>query len=447
MKAAPYLSMRCLLLLSFFCGNFLYSEAFVPGEFLVKFKGKNKNHINIRSFGDRYGLQLQAKLSKQSGVYLFKRSVSALSTYANQRLAKALKSNPKILMAEENFVYSKQFGPRRPPTKPADPVDAKPVIPNDLMFSFLWGLQNIAQVDSEGQVGLKGADSFASFAWNHSTGSKKIIVAVVDSGINYLHPDLADNMWSHFVDGQLVHGFNAIRNESDPMDDNGHGTHVAGTIGAVSNNELGVAGMAWDVQLMALKFLRKDGTGRVSDAIKAVDWGVAHGADIMNHSYGGGGRSQFLADAFKRAQSAGVVMVAAAGNNLGNDNDVRPVYPASYEIESLLTVASTDNRDQLSDFSNIGPSSVDLAAPGENILSTWLEEGYETLSGTSMAAPHVSGAAALLLSRKPHLSPFDVRQLLIHSVDKKRQFSGKLLSEGRLNAQRLLKTDLQSIHQ
>jgi subtilisin family serine protease len=267
-------------------------------------------------------------------------------------------------------------------------------VPSDPQFSSLWGMNNTGQTG-----GTIDADIDAPEAWDLTTGSSSTIVAVIDTGVDYNHPDLAANIWTNpgeipgdnrdndgngFVDD--VHGYDFINSDGNPLDDQGHGTHVAGTIGAVANNGIGVAGINWNVQIMALKFLGADGSGSISDAIRALDYAVQMGAHISNNSYGDAEFSQAFADAIAAAGDVGHIFVAAAGNNSGN-NDASPFYPASFDAANIISVAATDDNDRLASFSNYGVTSVDLAAPGVNILSTTPGNNYESFSGTSMASP------------------------------------------------------------
>jgi serine protease len=262
-------------------------------------------------------------------------------------------------------------------------------VPNDPMFSSQWALAN----------NQTGADIRALAAWDINTNASNITVAVIDTGIDYKHSDLAANMWRNsreipnngldddgngYIDD--VFGYDFANNDSDPMDDHGHGTHVAGIIGAVANNGRGIAGVAWNVRLMAVKFLSSNGTGTVADAVRAIDYAVQMGARIINASWGGAGYSSILAQAINRAENAGVLFVTAAGNN-GTNNDQTPTYPASFPNTNILAVAASDRNDNLATFSNFGPSTVHLAAPGVGILSTLPNDGYASWSGTSMAAP------------------------------------------------------------
>ncbi len=297
------------------------------------------------------------------------------------------------------------------------------IVPSDPFFGALWGLSNQS---------MPGADINAPAAWDTLTDAGNVIVAVVDSGIRYTHEDLAPNIWVNPRDGSP--GFNAITGSSDPWDDNGHGTLVAGVIGAVSNNGRGVVGVAWRVQLMACKFLDATGNGYISDAIECIEFARTNGAHVINASWGGYVRSAALAEAIAAAGRAGIIFVAAAGNN-GANNDQMPFYPASYLLDNVISVAASTPNDTLAGFSNYGAQSVHLAAPGTQIYSTHHagNAAYAYASGTSLAAPHVSGAVALLRARYP-TEPYQklIRRLLA-GVDRPAGLSDKCVSGGRLN--------------
>ncbi|MCX6924894.1 MAG: S8 family peptidase, partial [Verrucomicrobia bacterium] len=323
-------------------------------------------------------------------------------------------------------------------------VKAVSTVPNDARFSELWGMNNTGQTG-----GTSDADIDAPEAWGLNTGSRQVIVAVIDTGVDYTHPDLTNNIWTNpgeipgngidddgngFVDD--VHGYDFVNNDGNPMDDHYHGTHCAGTIGAEGNNGIGVAGVCWQVRIMPVKFLDANGNGSTANAISAIEYATLMGARVMNNSWGGGGYEQSLKDVIDAAGAAGCVFVAAAGNSYGNNNDANPFYPASYTSANLVAVMSTDNNDVRSTFSNYGQTSVHLAAPGSSILSCQPGGGYQLLSGTSMATPHVSGACALLLSANPMLSVSQIKQALLSTVDP--TLPGQCVSGGRLNLARAL---------
>jgi len=313
--------------------------------------------------------------------------------------------------------------------------------PNDSQFSSLWGLNNTGQTG-----GNNDADIDAVEAWDIQKGSRSVVVAVIDTGIDYTHPDLVSNIWKNsgeisgngldddgngFIDD--VYGYDFANNDGNPMDDHSHGTHVAGTIGASGNNNLGVIGVSPNVSIMGLKFLRANGFGSTVNAARAIEYAVKMGAKVINASFGGGGYSNLMFDALSRANNAGVLFVAAAGNDRGNNNDANPRYPSNYDLPNVISVAATDNKDQLAYFSNYGVNTVDLGAPGVSILSTIPNNGYASNDGTSMATPHVAGAAALLLAENPSLTVTQLKQALLNSTDQVASLQGKTVSGGRLN--------------
>ena len=320
--------------------------------------------------------------------------------------------------------------------------------PNDTQFKKQWGLNDTGQT-VDGAAGTLGADIGALRAWPVTTGKKSVVVAVIDSGIALNHSDLAANIWinqgenctgcrndgiDNDHDGYVDdwRGWDFVNNDNNPTDDNGHGTHVAGTIGAIGNNGTGVAGVAWNVSLMPLKFVGADGTGDLANAVAAIRYATAMGAKISNNSWGDTEYSQALHDAIADADAHGDLFVAAAGND-GEDNDSAPHYPAGYDLPNVISVAASDSNDQLAYFSDFGRSSVDLAAPGVSIWSTWPNNQYRSESGTSMASPHVAGAAALVLSAHPTATPATIKALLLRSVDHPAGMAGSSVSSGRLD--------------
>jgi subtilisin family serine protease len=337
------------------------------------------------------------------------------------QLIRDLGRNKAVLYAEPNYV-----------------VQAV-VTPNDPQFGQLWGLKNTGQV-IQGSPGTAGADIKAEPAWTVTTGTSAVVVGVVDTGVDYNHPDLAANVWSNpgGIGGCAAgtHGFNAINKTCTPLDDNNHGSHVSGTIGAVGNNGVGVVGVNWTTRIMGLKFLNSGGSGTTADAISAIDFAVnakiaGVNVRVLSNSWGGGGFSQALLDEINKANANDILFVAAAGNN-GSNNDTTPHYPSSYNAPNVVAVAATDNNDALASFSNFGATSVDLGAPGVNVLSTTRNNTYSYFSGTSMATPHVSGAAALILSASA-LTTAQLKTQILTNVDPIPSLSGVTSSGGRLN--------------
>jgi subtilisin family serine protease len=326
--------------------------------------------------------------------------------------------------------------------------------PNDPRAGELWGLRNSGQVDRpdrSGQTGFAGVDISAEAAWDLTTGDRQIKVAVIDTGIDFTHPDLAANA---FVNAQEkngrsgvdddqngyiddINGFDFVANRGAVGDDNGHGTHCAGTIGAVGDDGQGLSGVNWRVSLLAVKFLDGDGSGTTANAIKAIDYARVAGVQIMSNSWGGGSHSALLEKSIQEARDAGILFIAAAGND-GMDNDVNPTYPAGYEIDNIVSVAAINNRGQLADFSNYGAKTVHLAAPGVNILSTVPKaikrEGYDIYSGTSMATPHVAGVAALVASTYSTFDAKVVKARLLDFTQPMTALRGRVVSNGSVDA-------------
>lgn len=352
-----------------------------------------------------------------------------------------LNNNPKVAYAEpDHTVYLDDYQYR------AEPSNTPESKPDDLFFDKLWGLHN------EGQTGgAVGADIDAMKAWEVTKGSGEIAVGVIDTGIDYTHPDLVDNMWTNpneipgdgidndnngYVDD--MHGINSYDDTGDPMDTHSHGTHVAGTIGATGNNGVGVTGVNHKVSLIGCKFIKPSGGGSISDAIKCLDYFIdlkLAGTDIRltNNSWGGGSRSEAMIAALQRSHDAGMLFISSAGN-AGENNDEVAHYPSSYDsVDSVMAVAATTHSDYKSGFSNYGRTSVDLGAPGSSIYSTVPNDGYSSKSGTSMASPHAAGAAALLLAANPGLTHIEVKALLMETGDPLDALANNTVSGKRIN--------------
>ncbi|MCL6642467.1 MAG: S8 family serine peptidase, partial [Candidatus Bipolaricaulota bacterium] len=400
---------------------------FVPGELLVRFRTDlSKNAVTqvhtavganvIRAFEVVPNLQrvrLPTKISVPEAVKLYKK-------------------NPNVLYAEPNYI--------RRATQQAF------LTPNDAQFSQLWALHNVGQTG-----GTPDADIDAPEAWELSTGSSSVVVAVIDTGVDYNHPDLSANMWRNTLDCNSnnidddgngykddCYGIDTANNDSNPMDDNDHGTHVAGTIGARGNNSAGVVGVNWTVQIMACKFLGANGSGSDADAIECLQYVKTmkeRGVNIVatNNSWGGGGFSQALYDAIAAQMDAGILFIAAAGNESA-DNGTTESYPANYDLPNIISVAATTHTDSLASFSNFGRRTVHVGAPGSSIRSTTRNNTYSTFSGTSMATPHVTGLAALLKAHNPARDWIALRNLILSSGDPKSSLDGKTITGRRINA-------------
>jgi len=338
-------------------------------------------------------------------------------------------SNPAIAYVEPDFAIA-------PTALPADPL-----------FGSLWGLHNTGR-----SGGVVDADIDAPAAWDVTTGSRGVVVAVIDSGVDHGHHDLAANIWRNpgeiagdgldndgngFVDD--VHGWDFANGDADPMDDNGHGTHVAGTIGAVGDNGVGVAGVTWQVSIMALKFLSSTGSGSTSGAVAAINYATRMKRDfgvnvvVTNNSWGGSGFSAALRDAIVAGGRHNILFVAASGNQ-GVNNDTTPHYPSNYGDSAVISVAASDRSNRLASFSNYGSTSVDLAAPGVAISSTTPGNAYASYSGTSMATPHVSGVVALVAAANPAATAAEIREAILSTTTPVPAFAGKMVTGGLLNA-------------
>ncbi|MFB3923019.1 MAG: S8 family serine peptidase [Terriglobia bacterium] len=387
---------------------------YVPDELLVKFKAGTPRQVMadihrgvgaavLKGFRSDPGLY-QVKIPKGWGL---EKALAYYSTRAD------------VQYAQPNWIYH-----------------IAGTTTNDPDFGSQWAWENTGQSN-----GTPGADTHATAAWDKGHGRFSVVVAVIDTGVDYLHPDLALNIWTNpgeagalcndgidndgngFIDD--CRGWNFFANNNQTRDDNGHGTHVAGTIGAQGNNALGVTGANWDVQIMPIKFMDAAGTGDTAKAISGIDYALDNGARILNNSWAAGGDDPALLSAIKRAEDDYALFVTVAGNS-GGDNDSTPFYPCSYSSASftgtiippanILCVAGTDDEDARGGNSNYGLTTVHLGAPGVAIYSTYLNQIYTFFDGTSTAAPHVSGAAALLKGCKASLDLLTVRQILLDTA-------------------------------
>ncbi len=392
------------------------SVEFIPGQFVVRLKenATEKGSNAFARIAERLSSNKTTKLTFDSKVFMTSNlhgvirvtSKSEISNSLNDVILQNLKNDPMVAIAEPNFIYRASDGP------------------NDPKLNELWGMKNSGQNDSQGIPGLAGADIGVAAVWAEGrTGSKSIKVAIIDTGGNFTHPDLSAN---------LIPGFNFVNNTANATDDNNHGSHCAGTIGGIGNNSTGVVGVNWNVTMMPIKFLAADGSGSLDGAVQSIQFATAQNVDIMSNSWGGGGFSQVMKDAIEESKNRGILFIAAAGNNAQN-TDATPSYPASYQVDNIISVAASNNRDQLASFSNYGRTTVHVSAPGVNIISTDKNGGYMNMSGTSMATPHVSGIAALIKSVNPTMSYSEIKNLIIASSDKIPSLRRASISGGRVN--------------
>ncbi|MBP8261414.1 MAG: S8 family serine peptidase [Verrucomicrobia bacterium] len=314
-------------------------------------------------------------------------------------------------------------------------VQTAAVIPNDPAFVNQWGLFSSTDADINGPE-----------AWDVSVGDPAVVVAIIDTGVQWNHPDLAANIFVNAIElngspgidddgnGYVddIHGWDFYAGDSDPMDESGHGTHVAGIVGAAGNNGMGVAGTQWRARILPLRFIGPNG-GYVSDAIEAVEYAVAMGARISNNSWGSSSYSSALESAISKAGGKGHLFVAAAGNS-GLDADKSPFYPACYPLDSIVSVAAVGQTLLRASFSNYGAQSVDLGAPGVSIYSTLRGSTYGSMSGTSMASPHVAGVAALVLATMPDASVATIRDRLFATVRPLASLQGVTVTGGMVDA-------------
>ena len=408
-------------------------------EILVRFK-PGVNVEQIRAIAVANNDSMTDEIESVSGLA----AIDDLDNADASAVAAHYSAMAEVAYAEPNFQIKLDD-----PIQKESPKDLKyrqpsTAKPNDPLFTDQWALSNTGQ-----DGGTARADIDAIAAWAKSQGSEEVVVAVLDSGVDYTHVDLVGNMWvrpknlAAYTDDELgtfndLNGFNGTDKIADPMDDNGHGTHCAGIIGAEGDNGEGVVGVNWHVKIMPLKFLGRGGSGTTEDAIAAINYAIdrkKNGVNlrIISASWGSTSRSKALEDTIRAAGDAGILFVAAAGND-GSNNDKRPHYPSNYDLPNVISVAALDRNDKLASFSNFGTKTVHIAAPGKDILSTWLNNGYREASGTSMATPYVSGVAALIIANEPKITMEKLRAKLLSSADKIDSLSGKVENGGRVCA-------------
>lgn len=402
---------------------------YIEGEVLVKFKSGTLTASSLKTHQS-----IGAKVLKSFKIVP---NLELVKLPANTSLKDAVikyMADPLVEYAEPNYI-------RR--------VSA--TIPNDQYFHQQWALHNTGTFAS----GSAGADIKAVQAWDVHTGNGEIVIAVLDTGIDYNHAEFSGNIWintgeipNNGIDddgnGKIDdwRGWNFFSNNNNSNDDHGHGTFVSGIIGAKGNNLIGIAGMMWNVKIMPLKFLDRNGEGTIADEIAAIQYAISKGAKIINASYSGGSFSQAENDAIVSANTAGILVMAAAGNggndDIGDNNDFFPEYPASYNLPNILAIAATDQNDRIASFSNFGLNSVHVAAPGVYILSTVptsiFPSGYDFSLGTSASTPHVSGLTGLLYSYYAHFTPSQIRSTILRYVDVLPSLSGFIQTGGRINA-------------
>lgn len=397
---------------------------YIPGEYIVKIKPMF-NTMSARTLSQTLKSYVKSSIP-EGNLVVVQRPVFELANSA----MKTLSENPYVEYVEPNYIYRAEK------------------TPNDPDFGKLWGLKNVGQSDGK-QTGVAGVDIDVEKAWDITTGSDDVLVAVIDTGMDYNHSDLKDVVYTNqaeangkdgvdddnngYVDD--VHGMNFVTDNKptgNPLDDHGHGSHCSGTIGARGNDGKGIVGVNWNVKILPVKFLSKDGGGSLEGAIKAIDYATKMKARIMSNSWGGGGESQALKEAIQRAHAAGALFVAAAGNDSAN-NDSDPHYPSNYNVPNVLSVAALDNKGNLASFSNYGKKTVHVAAPGVNIYSSTVG-GYDSWSGTSMATPHVSGVAALLAAAEPNLTNLELKARLMGTVKPMGTMKARVSSGGLVNA-------------
>lgn len=420
-------------------------EPHVEGEVLIKFKEKRididrvTGKVLLNSFVFFQDLKKEDTIVPQNLTL-----VSSKSNESTSELIDRLEDDSRVEYVVPNYL-------RRISDVPAQ------TFPNDLGLNKMWSIHNTGQIIN-GIVGIDDADIDAPEAWGVFRGNPSMIVGVLDTGIDLNHPDLAGNLWDGssacknesgviIPGGCLNHGWNFVDNTNSPdvahceepnrPDPYGHGTHVAGTIGATGNNVEGVVGVNWNVKIMAIKVADSCGFVSSSTWIKGLNFAKQNGAKVVNASFGGFNFSQAESDAIKDFPG---IFVAAAGNDVSdNDNLATPNFPSNYDLSNVIAVAASNSLDNLASFSNFGVINVDVAAPGANILSTFPDDEYAYLSGTSMAAPHVAGLAALLWGYAPNLSVAQVIGTVLSSGDSVNGLSGKVATGRRINAYAALK--------
>lgn len=378
------------------------------GELLVRFRANTSQSVKDTIMAT-HGARRKKQLQGESGV----EQLQLPEGRDPKKVAFELLMNPQVEFAEPNFLIAKDD-----------------VSPNDAEFGKQWSLRNTGQ-----DGGQYGSDINAVTAWQTTTGSTNTVIAVVDSGIDFTHPDLKNNRWTNprpGVDNDF-YGWDYVTDSGVIKDEQGHGTAVAGIIAAEGNNSTGITGVMWRASLMSLRVLDNTGTGDIASAVEAIDYAVTHGAQVINLSWGTTAESMALKDAIQRAIKRQIVVVCSAGNS-GKDLSTEPYYPSSFALKGLIAVGASDNFDELASWSNWGMGSITVAAPGKNILTTQMGGGYWNVTGTSAAAPVVSGIAGLLKTANPGANALTISKAIADGARRNVSLSGKVSSGGVVNA-------------
>ena len=407
-------------------------------SFMAKLKAANKKKPSIQThnFISNNGLSIHKKYKSIPGLMSLRPTINI----RNKNKKKPKFTSEQLVRLIKKMHQSGLFEYVEP-----DWIMSIEQTPTDSAYTdgSLWGLKNTGQ-----SSGAAGIDVNAEPAWAINSGSPSIVVGVVDTGIRYTHQDLAGNMWVNpdeipgnnidddnngYIDD--IHGINAINNDGDPMDNNDHGSHCAGTIAATANDSGRIVGVAYGVKLMALKFLDAAGNGATSDAVECIDYAISEGVDVLSNSWGGGGSSSTMLNTISAANEAGILFIAAAGNESSN-TDTSANFPSNYEVENVISVASIDRNGNLANSSNYGQITVDIAAPGVDILSSTSgsDTEYRSFNGTSMATPHVAGVAALVLSQFPGATVTEQKNRILSTAVPLSSLTGKTLTGGRVDA-------------
>lgn len=400
----------------------LEDGTYVPGRLLVKFQPDTEPAFRAALHGRFGGTLIQTfRLDRDLELVRFPEVTDVGA------LIDLYQREPDVRFVEPDLVYHTQ------------------ILPNDARFGDLWGMHNTGQAG-----GLVDFDIDGPEGWDINTAAPGIVIGSIDTGVDINHEDLAANIWTNpaevagngvddDVNGYIddIHGWDFLSNDNNPQDDNSHGSHTMGTATAVGNNGAGVAGVAWSAGIMVLKICNAGGGCDLSAAVAATDYATENGARLSSNSWGGGGFSQAMKDAIDRANAAGVLYVAAAGNN-GSNTDASPFYPASYDSPNILSVANMTRFGSRSSSSNYGLTSVDLGAPGTDIWSTTPNNGYGSKTGTSMACPHVAGALANVMGFNPTLGHLEYKDILMQSVVPSDDLAGRSVTGGVLNLKKAL---------